>query len=1042
MEQTMSEALLESLMKLFALLTDLKKESKTGRARFLVEDFLARHFNSEYVQKYLAKFEEFLNRYHAHVYSNDHELIEKQSSDNRERILNICNQINQELEQEPKIILFVQLLDFLRKEDTISDEEHYFVDILAENLKIDSQDYDNLKTFILESPELVSDKSSLLLISGDKAPSDGRIKHIYNPRQQVVVWVLRVRSTKTFIFRYSGSRNLYLNGHKVEQNRPYALAVGAVIKTSRMAPVYYGRIAEKFIHRIEKGRIIYRAVDVSYKFNNNHIGIHRFSFTGRSGQLVGILGGSGTGKSTLLNVLNGNYRLSSGKITINGYDLHHDKEMLEGVIGYVPQDDLLKEELTVFENLYFNARLCFSNQSHEEIVRRVDNALQDFDLVEARDLVVGNPLNKILSGGQRKRLNIALELIREPSVLFVDEPTSGLSSMDSEKVMSLLKRQVLKGKLVIINIHQPSSDLYKMLDKLLIIDKGGYIIYNGNPMDAIVYFKKMANYVNPEERECYVCGNVKTEQVLRIVEARMVNPYGKLIRQRKVKPEEWYRHYLENFESKFQWKVKRKIDRKEPLPENLYNIPNRRKQFWIYTLRDGLSKLKDKQYMLINILESPLLALILGFFIKYLAGTPDNPYGYVFSENVNIPAYLFMCVVVSLFVGLNVSAEEIIKDRKLLQRESFLNLSRFSFLNSKVLILFAISAIQSLMFVLIGNSILEIKGMTWSYWMILFSTACFANMLGLNISSGLNSVVAIYVLIPLILVPHLLFSGAVVSFDKLHKSITSEEYVPRIGDAMVSRWSYEALVIEQFKNNDFDAIFFEEEQAMSNASYYGSTFIPELMNYLESARWSAAHGDTTQKKYFDNRLRDALVQLSDEYPDLFPVRLINLGKVTGEERYYTMVDSLLTHARQFFNSEYQYWKKRRDKKMEALIEEKGSTEAVAAFKEKYHNEALYEMVLNKNSVDQFVYSDNKFIRKKDPGYKKPTGKWGRSHFFAPEKVFAGVTISTPVFNLIIIWLGAALLYVTLYFDLLRKIIRYFETFRLRKLHQKLQKLGT
>ena len=114
-----------------------------------------------------------------------------------------------------------------------------------------------------------------------------------------------------------------------------------------------------------------------------------------------------------------------------------------------------------------------------------------------------------------KRLNIALELIREPSILFVDEPTSGLSSMDSEKVMLLLKRQTLKGKLVIINIHQPSSDLYKLHDKLLIIDKGGYIIFNGNPMDAIVYFKQKAHYVNPEDSECYLCGNVKVEQPLR-----------------------------------------------------------------------------------------------------------------------------------------------------------------------------------------------------------------------------------------------------------------------------------------------------------------------------------------------------------------------------------------------------------------------------------------------------------------------------------------------------------------------------------------------
>ncbi|RCW39454.1 ATP-binding cassette domain-containing protein [Marinilabilia salmonicolor] len=1042
MEQTISEALLESLMKLFALLTDIKTESKTGRARFLVEDFLGRHFNTEYVQQYLEKFDEFLARYHAHIDSGNQELLEKQSSDNQTRILNICNQINQELEQEPKIILFVQLLDFLKKEDTISEEEHYFVDLLAENLKIDAQDYDNLKTFILESPEAVEDKGSLLYISGDKDAPDPRVKNIYNPKQQVIVWVLRVRSTKTFIFRYSGSRNLYLNGHKVEQNRTYILAVGAVIKTSRMPPVYYGRVAEKFIHRIDKARIIYRAVDVSYKFNNNQIGIHRFSFTGRSGQLVGIMGGSGTGKSTLLNVLNGNYKLSNGKISLNGYDLHADKEHLEGVIGYVPQDDLLKEELTVFENLYFNARLCFSDQSREEILRRVDNALQDFDLVEARDLVVGNPLNKILSGGQRKRLNIALELIREPSVLFVDEPTSGLSSMDSEKVMSLLKRQVLKGKLVIINIHQPSSDLYKMLDKLLMIDKGGYIIFNGNPMDAIVYFKKMANYVNPEERECYVCGNVKSEQVLRIVEARMVNPYGKLIRKRKVKPEEWYRYYLENFESKFQWKSKRKMDRKEPLPDNLYNIPNRRRQFWIYTLRDGLSKLKDRQYMLINFLEVPVLALILSFFTKYLVGTGGDASAYVFAGNVNIPAYLFMAVVVSLFIGMNVSAEEIIKDRKLLQRESFLNLSRFSFLNSKILILFAISALQTLMFVLVGNSILEIKGLTWSYWLILFSTACFANMLGLNISSGLNSVVAIYVLIPLILVPHLLFSGVIVNFDKLHKSIANERFVPRIGDVMVSRWSYEALAVNQFKNNDFDALFFDAEQEMSNNSYYATTLIPELLTSLEAAKWSARRNDDEQQMVYQQKVYIAIEQLHESFPDLLPSEGVPAADEPWSEEILHRAEKVLVDARDFFNREYQRYSRQRNAIMEDLIEEYGSSEDVLAFKEDYHNEALSDVVLNKKNVEQFVFSDGKMVRKKHPGYMVPEGDWGRAHFYSPSKKLGNLNISTPWFNMLVVWMGVGVLYVTLYLDVLRRVIRYFETFKLRRLNRRLQKLGT
>ncbi len=149
-----------------------------------------------------------------------------------------------------------------------------------------------------------------------------------------------------------------------------------------------------------------------------------------TGKLVGIIGGSGVGKSTLLNVLNGNLKPQKGKVLINGYNLNYEKEKseLQGVIGYVPQEDLLIEDLTVYQNLFFNAKLCLNQFGKDEIEETVNKILEDLDLQDIKDLKVGNPLKKVISGGQRKRLNIGLELIREPSILFVDEPTSGLSS--------------------------------------------------------------------------------------------------------------------------------------------------------------------------------------------------------------------------------------------------------------------------------------------------------------------------------------------------------------------------------------------------------------------------------------------------------------------------------------------------------------------------------------------------------------------------------------------------------------------------------------
>ena len=136
-----------------------------------------------------------------------------------------------------------------------------------------------------------------------------------------------------------------------------------------------------------------------------------------------------------------------------------------------------------------NQNLTPTSQTDNDVLETlVNRTLEALGLTEAKDLKVGNPLQKTISGGQRKRLNIGLELLREPSVLFVDEPTSGLSSRDSENIMDLLKELSLRGKMVFVVIHQPSSDIFKMFDSLLILDKGGHQIYYGNLIAFIEQF--------------------------------------------------------------------------------------------------------------------------------------------------------------------------------------------------------------------------------------------------------------------------------------------------------------------------------------------------------------------------------------------------------------------------------------------------------------------------------------------------------------------------------------------------------------------------
>jgi ABC-type multidrug transport system ATPase subunit len=229
-------------------------------------------------------------------------------------------------------------------------------------------------------------------------------------------------------------------------------------------------------------KLSFNAQSIEKQFPNGVIGLRDINISEGPGKLIGIMGASGAGKTTLLNVLAGIDKPTAGTIKINGIEMFSgNEEKIKGAIGYVSQDDLLIEELTVYQNLYYNAKLCFADLKEEELNKRVMATLSNLGLDQRKDLRVGTVLDKTISGGQRKRLNIALELIREPAVLFVDEPTSGLSSRDSENVIDLLKELSLKGKLIFVVIHQPSSDIYKMFDKMMIMDVGGYPIYYGPP---------------------------------------------------------------------------------------------------------------------------------------------------------------------------------------------------------------------------------------------------------------------------------------------------------------------------------------------------------------------------------------------------------------------------------------------------------------------------------------------------------------------------------------------------------------------------------
>jgi len=1043
----MDESILRALMRLFAIIATVNKDGVSASSQKIVEAYLKQHLSSKLVEQYLQLFDDFINLHHKDIHGESTR-GKKRNSLNSVKVLVICEQINETLQQKEKIIVFLRLLEFVNEEGHVTEKEIEFIDTVADVFNIEQQERELMKTFVIGKVADLVDKAEVLIVNGDpelKEPFFNKetddiaksFKHIYRNGFIGRINILHISSINSLVLRYLGSGHLTLSAHPIIPFRTYIIDHGGVIKGGRIKPIYHTDIAGQFFQSTKKIPIVLNAEKVVFKFKGSEDGLHEFNFSEKSGQLIGIMGGSGVGKSTLLNVLNGSIKPQSGRITINGLDLHEDKDQLEGILGFVPQDDLLIEELTVFQNLYFNAKLCFSELNEKQVIKKVSKVLSDLELTEIKNLKVGSPLNKYISGGQRKRLNIALELIREPTILYVDEPTSGLSSMDSDAVMLLLRKQTLKGNLVIVNIHQPSSDIYKLFDKLLIMDKGGRNIYSGNPIDAIEYFRTAAHHVNAEEGECITCGNVNPEQVLQIVEERIVNQYGKFTRSRRFAPQEWFNLYKEKIEKNFEAE-----NYTNKLPKSSFKIPTRFGQLKIFTIRNILSKLTNLQYLLITFLEAPLLAIIISYFTKYISGTTSDPNAYIFSENENLPAYIFMSVIVAIFLGLSLSAEEIIKDRKIHKREKFLNLSHFSYINSKILVLFIISAIQTLSFVLIGNYILHVEGMNFAYWLMLFSATASANLIGLNISAALNSVVTIYILIPFILVPQILFSGVIVSYDKLHKNMASHYYVPVIGDLMISRWAYEALSVEQFKNNEYQKYFFNSERRMSQYSYISTFLVPKLSDELDDFQEAKHIKSEVKAQQILMRLKTELTILFEQQSNLDKLYdLNNLKYKSFDKKKMKELRIFLDVLKKFFNSKYKNETQERDKIYNELVQKLGSTEKVLELKQNYYNKNLSNMLQNKSELKKIYTTEDRLVQKNDPIFKYPSNRFGRAHFYSPVKRIGSSYVDTYWFNILFVWLSSLVWYLILYFDLLKRMLDSISRFSERKTLKKQNKIS-
>ncbi len=939
----MTDIILSSFLSLFALF-GREEQVEESRAKEMLVSYLRHHFGIRNTNSYLDLYSDLRLAY---------EMAEE--LDTEAAVASICENLHRKIRAQEEAMLLLRLMEFCGvKKDNV----HPIFKVMAEKFGVSDELFADFVDFVEGNP---SEHVLLHQLVGFESP----LKTLLMPDSGIMV------------FTYPGPDTALLNDVPVLAGSYQVWLQSSVLKSKTGKPVYYSAILEahnrqagKSVEKLQK--VTFCGRDVNFRFPNSDNGMHDLSFDLRSGELLAIMGGSGTGKTTLLSLLNGTLTPQSGSITINGHDIAEPEA--RALIGFVPQDDLLIEELTVYHNLWFTAKLCFAGMPDSELDRRVMKTLKDLGLDAAKDLKVGSAINKYISGGQRKRLNIALELIREPAVLFLDEPTSGLSSADTEKVINLLKEQTLKGKLIVVNIHQPSSDVYKLFDRLWLLDKGGYPVFDGNPIEAITYFKEAADYADAETSACPTCGNVNPEIVLNIIDEKSLNSSGELSDERKTSPQEWHELYLKRRPASSEPKVK-------AVPSSDQKRPNVWRQFLIFLHRNFRTKITNVQYLCITLLEAPVLALICSFLTRYAP-----PEGYSVMENKNLVSYFFMAVIVATFVGMSGSAEEIIRDRALLKREKFLRLSYGSYIWSKIIYSAGVSLLQTFLFILIGNAIMGLHGLFAVWWLILFTTALLSSLVGLLLSQRLNSVVAIYVSIPLLLIPQILLCGLVVSFSDLTPKSTTGN-VPVIGDVIPSRWAYEALAVTSFTDNEYERPFFELDKQRYEIQYYNMGFLNELQSQLETLK--------------DERRRGV-----DVNPDHLQVIQTNLPVLTtfmavepyaGDWSDASLYDFLKDLERQL-SKRGNAASLARDRVLSDRLRTDGK-EAVRLLKRENHNIKLEDFVVGGANGRVLDVVDGYIVARAGFVFLTPRNHYGRAPFYSSEKIIGSWHIKTLWFNL-------------------------------------------
>jgi ABC-type multidrug transport system ATPase subunit/pSer/pThr/pTyr-binding forkhead associated (FHA) protein/ABC-type multidrug transport system permease subunit len=536
------------------------------------------------------------------------------------------------------------------------------------------------------------------------------------------------------------------------------------------------------------GNVTIEAKDiVVHAPNSKQCLLNPVSLTVFPSELVAVMGPAGAGKTTLLKALNGYTRPVNGTVLFNGVNLYQYYDRFRQQMGYVPQDDIVHPQLTVREAIYFSARLR-TDLTEAEIATRTESILKTLDISDKIDTLIGSPERKILSGGQRKRVNIALELITDTPVLFLDEPTSGLSSYDAESVVDLLKGLSRAGKTIITTIHQPSLKVYKQFDDLIMVsrDKGrpGAVVYFGPAYpDSIQFFNPPASVTSTFAKQ----QELNPEMLL---SGMNTAPEGN-------RTETWRQMYLiSNYQKEF---VSNRAGKQPENPDKTGEERPRRQfgltQWFALVKRNAIVKLRDRAQMAILLLQAPFFAALLCVIVHPLVRPLDMAAFIDLGERLVIAHFLM--VVAAVWFGCNNSARDIVGEWTIYRRERMVTLKLLPYVFSKLAVLLALCILQCGSMLGIVYLVCGLRSSFLLDFLVLFVASMIGAGLGLYISAVSKTNESAIALLPVVLLPIIALAGGMRPIHELPEAGRLASMV------MPSRWAFEANLLQEAKAGDW-----------------------------------------------------------------------------------------------------------------------------------------------------------------------------------------------------------------------------------------------